>query len=87
MSIDSLLKGQLEESKIQARAGVFLATYLQHGEKLWEIFKEAPEIQKHTLRDMHLGIAQINNDQSLAKLLNAQSPCECLQEAFPTLEG
>lgn len=87
MSIDSLLKGQVEEAKIQARAGVVLATYLQYGENLWEMFKEAPEIQKQTLRDMHLGIAQINHDQSLAKLLNAQSPCKCLSEVFPKLGG
>ena len=86
MATDSLLKAKIEQAKTQARAAVFLATFLRYGDKFWAMSKAPAETQKEELKDMYLGLGKIYFDQSLAELLKVQTPCDCLEQAFPALK-
>ena len=82
-----LLQSKVEESRIQARIGIYIAMYLRHGPKLWEMINEqSPQTQMTTLKDLHLALGLIATDQGLAKVLNQQTPCDCLEKAFPNLK-
>ena len=87
MATTLLIKTQVQQAKIHARAGVILASYLKHGEEFWEMTKEPVETQQQTLRDMYLGLGKAYYDHSLAELLNVQTPCNCLELALPALKA
>uniref|UniRef100_A0A7S4JWC7 Uncharacterized protein n=1 Tax=Odontella aurita TaxID=265563 RepID=A0A7S4JWC7_9STRA len=68
-----LLCARVEEARIHARAGVYIAMLLRHGDAFWEMTNESHEVQKQTLLDMHIALVQIGIDQGLARLLNSQT--------------
>lgn len=86
MASDALLKGRIEDSRMYARTGVYIAMYLKHGELFWQMTQEAPEIQQETLKDMYSGLGQLSLDSGLVRFLNVQIPCSCLETAFPALQ-
>lgn len=81
-----LCKAQLEEARINARMGVYLAMYLRHGETFWELTQLDASIQNTVLEDMHVALGKIALDAGLPELLNKQAPCDCLEQAFPALK-
>ena len=82
-----LLKAQLEEARIQARMGVYLAMYLRHGETFWELTQLDASVQSKVLEDMYVAFQKIALDSGLPELLNKQTPCDCLEQAFPALKA
>jgi len=87
MATDALLKARLEPARVYARAGVYVAMYLRHGEALWNMTKEDAAVQQETLQDMYVALGKIALDAGLPELLNAQTPCTCLEQAFPALKN
>lgn len=81
-----LLKAQLEESRVHARMGVYIAMYLKHGDKFWELTQLDAQVQKKVLEDMYIALGQIGLDAGLPRLLNQQTPCQCVELTFPALK-
>jgi hypothetical protein len=87
MASKELVRGRVEEARILARIAVYLAMYLRYGDQLWEMTNNQPaRMQQITLNDMYTALGQIGTDQGLAKVLNAQTPCDCLEKTFPSLK-
>jgi hypothetical protein len=86
MAADDLLKARVEPARINARMGVYIAMYLAHGDKFWQMIKEPAEVQKITLKDMYTALGKLTLDQGLAQVLNVQTPCDCLERALPALK-
>lgn len=87
LAANDLLRAQVEEARIHARTGVFIAMFLRHGDGFWPMTNEPLVEQKETLGDMHTALSQIAIDQGLARVLNAQTPCDCLEQSLPALKG
>eukprot|EP00977_Amphora_coffeiformis_P006653 scaffold1450_cov170-Amphora_coffeaeformis.AAC.7 len=81
-----LLKTQLENARVKARMGVYIAMYLKHGEKFWEMTQLDAPAQQKVLEDMYIALGQIALDTGLPRLLNQQTPCNCLEQALPALK-
>mmetsp|Transcript_6084 Transcript_6084/g.13264 ORF Transcript_6084/g.13264 Transcript_6084/m.13264 type:complete len:166 (+) Transcript_6084:249-746(+) len=86
IAVDNLLKARIEEARINARMGVCIAMYLKHGDGFWAMTQQSPEVQKKNLLDFHTAIGQIESEGGLARVLNAQTPCDCLEQALPSLK-
>ena len=82
-----LLKTQLEDARVNARTGVYVAMYLKHGDKYWEMTQLDPSSQQKVLEDMYIALGQIGLDAGLPRLLNQQTPCTCLEQALPALKN
>mmetsp|Transcript_3545 Transcript_3545/g.6176 ORF Transcript_3545/g.6176 Transcript_3545/m.6176 type:complete len:170 (-) Transcript_3545:84-593(-) len=82
-----LLRAEVEEARTNARVGIYLAMYLKHGYDFFAMTQQSPEVQREKILDFHTAIGHIETSEGgLAKLLNAQTPCQCLEEAFPSLK-
>eukprot|EP00977_Amphora_coffeiformis_P021196 scaffold9010_cov76-Amphora_coffeaeformis.AAC.1 len=81
-----LLKTQLENARVKARMGVYIAMYLKHGENFWEMTQLDAPAQQKVLEDMYIALGQIALDTGLPRLLNQQTPCNCLEQALPALK-
>ena len=71
-----LLKAKVEESRANARVGLYTAMYLQRGN--FEFLIDA---------SFRTAIGQIETDSGLAKFLNVQTKCGCLERALPSLKA
>mmetsp|Transcript_33414 Transcript_33414/g.48948 ORF Transcript_33414/g.48948 Transcript_33414/m.48948 type:complete len:197 (+) Transcript_33414:82-672(+) len=96
MATESLLlkspTNTLDQAQIYARCGIILASYLMYiaggnnnskKASFWKLTHDDPT----TLRSMYLGLRQTQYESSLARLLNAQTPCDCLEKAIPVLRS
>lgn len=71
-----LLKAKVEESRVNARVGLYIAMYLQRGN-----FDFIDDVNFRT------ALGQIETDSGLAKFLNVQTKCGCLEQALPSLKA
>ena len=76
LAASDLLKAKVEEARINARVGLYIAIYLQMGSF---DFIEIPNFRT--------ALGQIETDAGLAKFLNVQTKCGCLEQALPSLKG
>ena len=76
LATSDLLKAKVEEARINARVGLYIANYLQMGSF---DFIENPNFRT--------ALGQIETDAGLAKFLNVQTKCGCLEQALPSLKG
>ena len=76
LAASDLLKAKVEEARINARVGLYIALYLQMGSF---DFIENPNFRT--------ALGQIETDAGLAKFLNVQTKCGCLELALPALKG
>lgn len=76
LATSDLLKAKVEEARINARVGLYIVMYLQKG-------------TFDFIHDVHFrtALGQIETDKGLAKFLNVQTKCGCLEQALPSLKG
>jgi len=86
IAADALLQARLDPARVNARAGVYIAMYLKHGDDLWEMTQQDAAVQQETLQDMYVALGKIALDSQLPIVLNTQTPCDCLEQAFPALK-
>lgn len=72
LAASDLLKAKVEEARISARVGL----YLQMGS--FEFIDDG---------NFRTALGQIETDASLAKFLNVQTKCGCLEQALPSLKS
>ena len=71
-----LLKAKVEESRVNARVGLYIAMYLQRNN--FEFLDDA---------NFRTALGQIETDGGLAKFLNVQTKCGCLEQTLPSLKA
>lgn len=76
LATSDLLKAKVEEARINARVGLYIVIFLQMGSF---DFIENPNFRT--------ALGQIETDAGLAKFLNVQTKCGCLEQALPSLKG
>ena len=76
LAASDLIKAKVEEARINARLGLYIVMYLQMGSF---DFIENPNFRT--------ALGQIETDTGLAKFLNVQTMCGCLEQALPSLKG
>ena len=86
MATDALLKARMDDARVYGRAGVYIAMYLKHGDRFWDMTKQDAAVQQEFLQDMYLALGKVALDSQLPQVLNKQTPCDCLEQAFPALK-
>ena len=71
-----LLRAKVEESRVNSRVGLYIAMYLQRSN--FDFLEDA---------NFQTAIGQIETDGGLAKFLNVQTKCGCLEQALPSLKA
>mmetsp|Transcript_881 Transcript_881/g.2465 ORF Transcript_881/g.2465 Transcript_881/m.2465 type:complete len:162 (-) Transcript_881:77-562(-) len=76
LAVSDLLKAKVEDSRVNARVGLYIAMYVQKGN-----FDFIDDVNFRT------ALGQVETDSGLAKFLNVQTKCGCLEQALPSLKG
>ena len=81
-----LEQGHTTKARQYTRIGIYVAMYLIHGSSFWKSITSSPDVQQKQLKDMYTSLGLIQVDEGLIGVLNQQTPCSCLEQAFPSLQ-